>query len=222
MQILPACHAQQCPPSSDPGGVNGCYCPIGSFCGSNQCALAVNGSYLFPNTCMNCSCVLGLLVVAVPVVMKFMVTICLMFMYFSAPEPTVHAVYSPTYGSVWYIGSSYTILWYSTNLPTVDILLLVLDTTGNVALVSTIASNTTNSGTFVWTIPSGTVAATNGYFVTVRPPGRGSTDLDGYSRSPPFSVSVQPAGACLPGYTSATGSYPNCTMCPKGTYVWLT
>ena len=134
-------------------------------------------------------------------------------------EPTVHAVFSPTWGSVWYIGSTYTIMWASTNLPFVEILLLVFNAQGDLAIISTIADNTTNSGSFAWAIPSNTVAATNAYYVTVRPVGASLAQLDGFSRSPEFSVEPTPSGPCPTGYASGTGAWPGCAQCAKGTYV---
>ena len=201
--------AQSCPPASDPGSV-GCYCPIGSFCGSTQCTLAVNGSYLFPVTCSDCNCVLGLLLFPLILAWAYLI---------QCTEPTVHNVYSPTWGSVWYTNTLYTIKWSSTNLPFVEILLLIRDSTGALAIVTSISSNTTNSGTYNWLIPASTVGLTEGYYVTVRPVGAGLASLDGFSRSPVFSISPQPSGLCQAGYFSSTGSWPGCTQCPQGTYV---
>ena len=129
-------------------------------------------------------------------------------------------MFSPTWGNVWYIGSTYNVLWSSTNLRFVEILLLVFNAQGNLTIIASISPNATNNGNFSWTIPSSTVAATNAYYITVRPVGDGLSDLDGFSRSPEFSIEPTPSGPCPTGYTSPTGVWPGCTQCPKGTYVW--
>jgi hypothetical protein len=133
-------------------------------------------------------------------------------------EPSVHNVFSPTFGNVWYTGLQYNILWTSSSLPTADVLLLVSDVFGNVSILLTIASNVANNGLFTWTIPRTLNPGANIYFVTIRPPGQDFV-LDGFSRSPPFSISTQPTGRCPSGFVSITGAYPGCSACPQGFYV---
>lgn len=132
-------------------------------------------------------------------------------------EPTVHSVFSPTYDSTWYQGGTYAIQWYSTNVTNVDVLLLFINSLGNVSVYTTIAASTVNSGLFMWTIPSTIFSLSNGYFITVRPTGV-VLSLDGYSRSPPFSITAAPSGPCPAGTISSTGSYPSCTACPQGSF----
>lgn len=126
------------------------------------------------------------------------------------------AVFSPTYGSVWYNGGAYTVQWMYSSLPTIDIDLLIKDASNVVVRLAIIAHSVPNNGSYTWVIPSN-IVATNGYYMTVRPPG--STSYDGYSRSPVFSIQPQPTGPCPAGSTSPNGTYPDCVQCSKGFYV---
>jgi hypothetical protein len=143
----------------------------------------------------------------------------LCFACFQSSEPTVHSVFSPTFGSTWFIGGTYNVSWFSTNLTSVEILLLTTDASQNILIALTISPSAPNSGSFSWTIPASVSPSSNAYFVTVRPVGAGADSLDGFSRSPAFSILVQPTGACPAGSFSSNGNYSGgCNLCPQGQF----
>ena len=187
-------------------------CPLGAACSSSQCSLT-SGVYTFPASCPDCDCTLGLLLIYCLVLLidSYITT-------FTCKASLVSSIYSPSYGATWYIGSTYTVQWISSNIPTVDVYLLLQVSSGGVFYqAAIIGQGLANTGSTSWTIPTSVSTATNVYFITVVPSGTAAT-LSGNTHSPPFSVQRLPSGTCPLGYISSTGSYPGCVACAQGSY----
>jgi hypothetical protein len=142
---------------------------------------------------------------------------CNTFVILNQVESTVGSVFSPLPGAVWYIGNQYTVQWTNFTSSNVDVDLLVQVGPTTIIFGLSLATNIPNNGQCAVTLPSTISAASNIYFITVRP--TGNTNFDGYSRSQAFSILNSPSGSCPSGYVSSNGNYPGCSPCAVGTYV---
>ena len=207
--------AAACPSSADAiNGGSSCACPLGSMCNATQCS-SLSGQYTFPSSCASCACYIGLSQSTHYDVALLFVTIGLHSSYPTAP--LVSSVYAPTYGSVWYIGSTYTVQWISASIPVIDVFLLVQQSSGGTFIPIMIAAAVPNTGSYQWLVSSNISTGANAYVVGIVPTGTTPT-LPTNTLSPPFTIQSLPTGACPGGYASATGSYPGCSVCPQGSY----
>ena len=136
---------------------------------------------------------------------------------FTSTAPLVSSVYAPTYGSVWYIGSTYTIQWISANVPVVDVFLLVQQSSGGPFIPVMLATAMPNTGSYQWLISTSIPLGANAYVIGTVPTGTSPT-LPTNALSPPFTIQALPTGTCPGGYVSVSGSYPGCSACPQGSY----